>query len=310
MISYSAGVKEQLCRRTAYEVGLDAVSPDEMIKKRCDKCCALAFFYGVTMFSRRLDRETMTLSVENERLLEICTYIMIQYFLAVPDVREVEKGGRTRFEVTFGRDLVGRELFERLSDGERDFGFACSCNDCTRYFLRGAFLASGTIADPASDYRVEFVLKDRGLAEGLADFIGSELSPKTTKRRQDYVTYIKGNERVESLCTIIGAETVTLDIIEKSIEKETMNALNRSCNCENANLKKTVDASVKLRLAIKKLRDEGRFDSLPEELRVTAELREQYPDASLSSLCTMFEGGISRSGLNHRLKKIIEISEN
>ncbi|MBR6633188.1 MAG: DNA-binding protein WhiA [Clostridia bacterium] len=306
--SYSASVKERLCARTAFEVGLEAVAPDAF-SKRCEKCCALAFFYGVTLFSRRLERETMTLSIENEALLEICTYVMIHYFLAQPEVRQTERSGKKRFEVSFGRDLVGYELFEKLRDEEKDFAFALECESCKKYFLRGAFLSAGTISDPKSDYRIEFLLKDMKNAEALADFIGSEFSPRISKRRSDCVVYIKGNERTESFCTFIGAESVTLDIIEKSIEKETMNALNRSCNCEHANMKRTVNASVQIRQAIKKLRDSGKFATLSDDLKLTAELREQYPEASLSQLATMTEGGISRSGINHRLKKLIELSE-
>ncbi len=306
--SYSAKVKEYLLRRTAYEVGLGTSKPDEYSKK-CEKCCALAFFYGVTIFSRRLERETMTLSIENEELLEICTYIMIHYFLATPDVRQVEVRGKTRFEVSFGRELVGHELFEVFSDEKRDFSFALSCKDCNRYFMRGVFLSAGTLADPRLDYRVEFLLKDEKNATALSKFIDVSFSPRLTKRRAEYVVYIKGNERAESFCALIGAELATIDIIEKSIEKETMSSLNRSCNCEHANMQKTVNASVRIRQAITRLRESGRFNSLPDDLKLTAELREKYPEASLSALSQMFEGGISRSGLNHRLNKIIEISE-
>lgn len=306
--SYSSRVKDYLCSKTAFEVGLGGEFSDETVGK-CGKCCALAFFYGVTLFSRRLKRDTMTLSIENENLLEICTYIMIHYFLAQPEVRQTQRGGRTKFEVTFGRDLVGQELFERLSDEEKDFGFACECASCVRFFLRGVFLSSGTISDPDSDYRVEFLLRDMKNACALCDFIGQDLSPKISKRRSDYVVYIKGGERTEEFCTVIGAERVALDIMTKSIEKETMNALNRSCNCEAANMRKTVNASVQIRHAIQKLRESGKFDALPDDLKETAELRENYPDASLSELAKMTEGGISRSGINHRLKKLIEAAE-
>ena len=306
--SYSAGVKAYLCRKTAYEVGLGKTPPDSMVKK-CDTCCALAFFYGVTLFSRRLSRETMTLSIDNEELLEICTYIMIHHFLAKPDVRQTERGGKVKFEVSFGRDLVGHELSYMLDDEEKDFSFACVCERCPEFFVRGAFLSAGTLSDPSLDYRVEFLLKDMSGARALSDFLGEAFSPKTVKRKSDFVVYVKGNERTEELCTAMGAQKAALDIITASIEKQTMNELNRSCNCEAANMRKTVNASVQLRLAIQKLRDEGRFDMLPDDLKETALLREQHPDASLSELSRMTEGALTRSGINHRLKKIIELAE-
>lgn len=306
--SYSAGVKAYLCRKTAYEVGLGKLPPDT-VSKKCDKCCALAFFYGVTLFSRRLERETMTLSIENEELLEICTYIMIHHFLAKPEVRQTQRGGKLKFEVTFGRDLVGHELSLQLGDDEKDFSFACTCDRCPEYFVRGAFLSSGTLADPSLDYRVEFLLKDMATAEALSDFLGESFSPKTVKRKKDFVVYVKGNERTEELCTAMGAQKAALDIIAASIEKQTMNELNRSCNCEAANMKKTVNASVQIRLAIQKLKDSGKFDTLPDDLKETAVLREANPEASLSELARMTEGALTRSGINHRLKKIIELAE-
>lgn len=306
--TYSAGVKELLCRKTAFEVGLDSEKPDAT-SRRCDKCCALAFFYGVTLFSRRLRRDTMTLAIENERLLEICTYIMIHHFLATPDVRHTYRGGRTRFEVTFGRDLVGRELTDIFDSDYRDLSFACECENCVKMFVRGVFLSAGNVTDPGYDYRVEFLLKDLKTAESLSDFIGEYFSPKIVKRRSDHVVYVKGGERVEEFFALIGAEKVALDIMTTSIEKETMNALNRSCNCEAANMRKTVNASVAGCHAIQKLRDSGKFDYLPDELKEIACLRESYPEASLTELSAKTEGRISRSGINRKMKKLIELSE-
>ena len=215
--SYNSKVKELLCRKTAVEVGLDSEAENTSLK-RCDKCCALAFFYGVTLVSRRLKPETMTLSIENESLLEICTYIMIHHFLAKPDVKQIERSGKVRFEVTFGRDLIGRELFEKLNDDEKDFSFVCECEDCYRFFLRGAFLSTGMVYDPASDYRVEFIMKDSTNAKALTEFIGRYFAPKIIKRRSDYIVYIKGGERTEEFCALIGAESTAMDIINKSIE--------------------------------------------------------------------------------------------
>jgi hydroxymethylpyrimidine pyrophosphatase-like HAD family hydrolase len=153
--------------------------------------------------------------------------------------------------------------------------------------MRGVFLSAGTLADPRLDYRVEFLLKDEKNATALRKFIDAGFSPRLTKRRAEYVVYIKGNERAESFCALIGAELATIDIIEKSIEKETMSSLNRSCNCEHANMQKTVNASVRIRQAITRLRESGRFNSLPDDLKLTAELREKYPDMNISKISLM-----------------------
>ena len=303
--SYSMTVKEKLSEKTAKGIGLHGINKGKLT----DKCCSLAFFYGVTLLSKKLDKETMTLSLDNEKLLEICTYIMIQHFLAVPTVRERERAGKRKFEVSFKKELVGQDLHDKFFDEELDFSFASVCPNCLSFFLRGAFLGAGNITDPERDYRVEFVLGDKKTAESFLKFLSPYIEGKLTKRGTSYVVYIKGSERVESFFTLIGAESVSLDIIERTIEKETMNSLNRSCNCENANTKKTVTASVEVCYAIKKLRESGKYSSLPDELKKTAELREKYPEEPLSSLALLYEGGISRSGLNHRMKKLVELSK-
>ena len=282
-------VKESLSKKTALEIGLDNS------RSSIDKCCALSFYYGVMLLCKSLDKKSMTVSFDNEKLLEICTYVMIHHFLALPTVKEIKKGDKIKFEVSFKRDLVGMDLSDKLFDENLDFSFTLLCDKCAGYFLRGAFLASGNIADPQRDYRIEFVLGDINLARAFLKFLKGYTEARLLKRGSSYVVYVKGSERVESFCTLVGAERVSLDIIEKSIEKDKMNALNRACNCENANTKKTVSASVDVRFAIKKLRESGKFNSLPDELKKTAELREKYPDESLSSLVLLYEGGISRS---------------
>ncbi len=299
-MSYSTKVKKALSQTTAVEIGLETGE-----EKRINKCCTLSFFYGAMLFSNKLDKSTMTISLENEKLLEILTYIMIHHFLAKPTVRQIQKGGKTKFEVSFKRELLAKELSEMFETPSNEF----ECKNCLKFFLRGVFLASGNITDPERDYRAEFIVKSEALAKTLTEYIKPYTDAKVTKRGSAYVVYIKGSERIETFCALIGAKKVAFDVIEKSIEKDKKNALNRQCNCDSANIKKTVSASVDVRLAIKKLRDSGKFSSLPDELKKTAELREKYPEESLSSLALLYEGGISRSGLNHRMKKLIELSK-
>ena len=298
-MSYSTKVKKALSDTTALEIGLDGSD-----KKTINKCCTLSFFYGAMLYNKKLDKNTMTISLENEKLLEILTFIMIQHFLAKPTVKEIEKNGKKRFEVSFKRELIAKDLTEMF---ETPYEF--DCKNCLSYFLRGAFLASGNITDPERDYRVEFVVGTLGQAKSIIEYLNPYVDAKVTKRGSYYVAYIKGSERTENFSALIGAKKVAFDVIEKSIEKDKKNTLNRLCNCDSANIKKTVSASVDVRLAIKKLRDSGKFSSLPDELKKTAELREEYPDESLSSLALLYEGGISRSGLNHRMKKLIELSK-
>ena len=178
-------------------------------------------------------------------------------------------------------------------------------------FFRGIFLACGTVTDPDISYHVEFITPGESEAQALFSFLLVEgKEARLIERRSNFVVYIKGSERISDLFAEMGAGKYSLDIIEKSIEKEIKNNLNRSCNCENANIRKTVSASVEFKMAVEKIKECGMWNTLTEDLRQVAELRLAHPEASLSELCLLDEKtGLSRSGLNHRLKKIISIAK-
>ena len=126
-------------------------------------------------------------------------------------------------------------------------------------------------------------------------------------RGKGFVVYIKRSEMIINLLTLMGASMRSLELIETTIIKEANNKTNRMFNCDGANIKKTIEASIKQRQAIEYLKNRDILSSLPEELISAAQIRLDFPEASLKELCKNSKEPITVSGLNHRLNKIIEI---
>lgn len=181
---------------------------------------------------------------------------------------------------------------------------------CRRSFLRGAFLAAGTMSNPENSYHFEIALRSEQLAEEIAGLIRSfDIPARVTGRKKQYIVYIKDSSAVVDMLGIMEAHVSLMELENVRILKEMRNSVNRQVNCETANLHKTVSAGLKQIEDITYLRSSDRYAQLPESLREIAELREQYPDASLKELGEMMDPPIGKSGVNHRLRRIAEIVE-
>ena len=179
-------------------------------------------------------------------------------------------------------------------------------------FLRGVFVSCGSVTDPRKEYHLELVLPQRERAEELCRFIcehGISVKTAVRSRRRSHVVYIKESEIIEDFLTYIGAGLHSLEIMQIKVEKSVRNRVNRTVNCETANLFKTVDAADRVCDDIELIFSELGADRLRPELRRTALLRLANRDASLSELCGLSDEPLSRSGLNHRLKKLSAIAE-
>lgn len=176
---------------------------------------------------------------------------------------------------------------------------------CRRAYLRGAFLASGSISDPEKTYHVELTTRVPHLAHELKGIIGSyNLNAKVIKRKGYYLIYLKEGDHIVDFLNIIGAHSALLNMENIRILKDMRNSVNRIVNCETANLGKTVNASVRQINNIEYIRDNIGFKNLPRGLREIAELRLQYRDASLKELGEMLEPPLGKSGVNHRLRRL------
>ena len=181
---------------------------------------------------------------------------------------------------------------------------------CKRAFLKGMFLGSGCIVNPNTDYHFEITTKSKTYADYVIKIMNEfELSPKYIKRNSNHVIYIKDSEQISTLLAILGANKAVLEYENVRISKSIKNNINRSVNCETANLTKTIEAAVKQQEAIKKLKSEDKFNELNPKLKEIAALRLKYPDVSLDELALKCSYKISKSGVYHRLNKIVKLAE-
>lgn len=299
-MSFSAEVKEELC---ALGLGSDAT-----LKAQA---------YGMLLFGRAFSADRICLYTENEKVAHLYAQAIDDLTgVQVPVERSSDKKEGSRFFVVsvpeasqrervldcFGHTLKDITLRINRANTEDDDGASA--------FLRGVFLACGTLADPQKEYHLELAVPFRNLASDLVTVLGEyNLTPKTLVRKGGYVLYFKESEQIEDFLTLIHAINASLSIMNVKIYKDIRNRTNRVTNCDTANISKTVTAAanqVKDILMIQKRRG---LSSLPEDLQELATLRLQNQELSLRELGGLLSTPLSRSGVNHRLGRIHELAE-
>ncbi len=198
--------------------------------------------------------------------------------------------------------------FGNLSDPVSPLLLKSTC--CKRAFLRGAYLCIGSMSDPEKSYHLEFVCvrmaQAMQLQEILADF---EIEAKIVRRKKYYVVYVKEGSCIVELLGVMEAHISLMNLENLRILKEMRNSINRRVNCEAANITKTVNAAAKQVEDILTIRDTYGLGQLPDNLREMAEVRLEYPDATLKELGEYLDPPVGKSGVNHRLRKLSEIAE-
>lgn len=187
--------------------------------------------------------------------------------------------------------------------------FERGCDRCLGCFLRGVFFRFGYLTPPEKDALLTFDFYD-----DYAFYVQNVLQEagfdaKVTERRGKKLIYLKKSEAVSDIVSLMGAVKYSLKIMEVQVDKQCRNELNRMVNAETANLNRTAGASAKQLAAIHKLKEDKKFGALPIELQYAAEMRLAHPEANLEELRTYFDPPISKSGLNHRLRKIIDLAD-
>jgi DNA-binding protein WhiA len=184
-----------------------------------------------------------------------------------------------------------------------------SCNECRVSFLRGLFISCATVTDPENQYHLEFIFRRPESASAAYNFLADTFTaPKIINRINGVGLVYKSSSVIEDILSVIGANQAYFILINGKIEREIRNNENRATNCETRNIAASVDAAQKQISAIEKLKSEDKFDSLPQSLKETAEMRILYPSLPLSELAGKFAPPLTKSGLNNRLKKILELA--
>ncbi|MBE6773494.1 MAG: DNA-binding protein WhiA [Ruminococcaceae bacterium] len=303
-MSFSAEIKEEL------------IKIEEM-----PDCCAHAMTYGMLLFGRNFDSKDISLLTDNSAVGKKYALMTERVCGIMPDI-QISDAGKMTCEIRDESDIekvlscfstTGNERVKRIDRGnllneccEGDDGMSC----CNAAFLRGAFLSCGTASDPNKSYHIEFVVPYRTLSMDLLKLLTDYgLKAKHMVRRYINVIYIKDSESVEDLLTIMGATNASLSIMGIKIYKDMRNRTNRIINFENANLLKTASAAYDQISAIEKLKEKGGFEHLSPDLKQVAELRIENEEASLREIGEMCTPALSRSAVNHRLKKLIALSD-
>ncbi|WJH35730.1 DNA-binding protein WhiA [Paenibacillus sp. CC-CFT747] len=184
-------------------------------------------------------------------------------------------------------------------------------NCCKRSYLRGAFLAGGSVNNPeGSSYHLEIASMYEEHCHALVQLANKfDLNARCIERKKGFVFYIKEGEKIIELLSLIGAHQALLRFEDVRIMKDMRNSVNRIVNCETANLNKTIGAAVRQIENIKLLQKEIGLENLPEKLREVAEVRLMHPDVNLNEIGDLLKGTVSKSGVNHRLRKIDEMAE-
>jgi len=186
------------------------------------------------------------------------------------------------------------------------FGRDC----CKRAYIRGSFLGAGSISDPGRNYHIEFFTQDETLSSDLSKMINTYgIRSKVMERKDSYVVYVKDAEQIILLLNLMGAHNALLKFENIRVYRGFRNRINRLVNCETANMGKTIEASLRQIEKINYIKQYMGLNKLSRPLREIAELRLNYPDASLKELGEKLVPPISKSGVNHRIRKIEKIAE-
>ena len=210
------------------------------------------------------------------------------------------------------------KLFEKLSgegyglpDEDSVAEIACGCANCLKNYICGVFIACGTMTDPNSTtYQLEMRVTDEENANQLETLLEEcGLPPKRSTRSNSVILYYKDSESIEDFLNFIGAQKALFEVMNVKIRKELRNNANRLANCDAANIDKTINTAQLQIKAIEKIASSDQIKALPPELKMTADLRLENPEATLIELARLHEPPITKSGVNHRLKKLMELSE-
>ena len=297
-MSFSYDVKEELCR-TAQN----------------GKCCAMAECYGMLLYCNTFSSNEIKVITGNQMLgRRLAERFRSAFSITFDILPEEGKAGKQSYVINDPHKLG--HVFEAYGFSPESL-IAHHVNlgvleeeCCRRSFIRGAFLTGGAITDPAKSYHLELVTDHYSVSREMYSLLlEMGFLPKETARGGNYITYFKQSAAIEDFLTVIGAPIHAMKLMEAKIEKDMRNSVNRKVNCDTANATKIIDAAAAHIEAIERIVAAGAFDDLPEKLRQTALLRIQNPESSINELAEISVPPVTKSCMNHRLRKLVETSE-
>ena len=289
-----------------------AETKNELCRARVNRnCCALAESYGALLYCNTFSQNEIRLMTENEDFARRLPLLFQKAFgIRFDREPQTDKQGKMVFSVT------DKDKIDRIMDAigyDRRQSLAMHVNlalleeeHCRVAFLRGAFLAGGSLTDPQKSYHLELAATHLRASREVETLLREmKMNPKSIRRSAYYVIYFKQSDEIEDFLTMIGAPLAAMNMMNVKLEKDLHNQVNRKLNCDAANIDKSVEAARRQVREILLLQERGGcWEELPERLRETAELRLRFPELPLSELAGKFSPPITKSCLNHRLRKL------
>lgn len=300
-MSFATDTKKELCSFVSTDV--------EVLRSE---------LYAMLLLSREFSSQNIVFKTENKnvasRFVSLCTML----FSPIIERSQPLSNSSKIHTIRIIDSADCKRIFEFYGHDDRDINLRVNRanlpdDNCERAFIRGAFLACGSVTDPEKGYHLELCVVHKNLCTDMCNIIRDiedcTVKIKMLNRNGSYIGYIKDSEQITDLLTYMGASNSAMTVMGAKALKQIRNSINRRTNSEIANLQKVAGASATQIKAIRKLQDLGKFLSLSDELKAVAQLRLDYPELSLRDMGQMLDPPISRSGVNHRLTKLIELSQ-
>ena len=298
-VSFSANAKAEICRGIPQK-----------------NCCALAQCFGILLFCNSFSNSNIRIITESREFAQGLPKLFRRAFGFGFDVQPEEgASGKLNFHITDPQKIskiMEAFGFERNDTLALHINLSVIEDECCKTaFLKGAFLAGGSVTDPAKAYHLELATTHHIVAREAYTLFQEMLGfyPKSADRGGGQVLYLKQSDQISDCLTFLGAPVAAMGIMEARLEKELNNRVNRRCNCDDANTSKVVEAAQEQLAAIRVLREKGRAEQLPQKLLQALVAREENPEASLTELAAMMEPPITKPAMNHRLQKLVQMAK-
>ena len=298
-VSFSSAAKAEVCRQ---------------IPSR--HCCALAECFGILLYCNSFHSGGIKIITESRDFAYILPKLFKKAFdLDFDSYPSLAAPGKLVFQI-WDEDKIA-EIMDSFGFDAQDtlalhVNYPVVEDDCCKAsFLRGAFLAGGSVTDPEKGYHMELTTTHQSVARETDALIREVMPfpPKMAKRGGGQVLYIKQSEQISDFLTYLNARVAAMGIMEARLEKELNNKVNRRCNCDDANTSKVVEAAQEQLTAIRILKEAGLLEKLPDKIKQAAKAREENPSASLSELAAMMEPEITKPAMNNRMKKLVQLAK-
>lgn len=298
-ISFASSSRAEVCRALPHK-----------------RCCAQAACFGILLFCNSFQTDGIKIITESREFAYILPKLFKKAFdLDFDSYPSMEAPGKLVFQIWDPEKIAW--IMEAFGFSMEDtlalhVNYPVIEDDCCKVsFLRGAYLAGGSVTDPVKGYHMELTTTHASVARETDLLIREVMAfaPKSARRGGGHVLYIKQSEQISDLLAYLGAHVAAMGIMEARLEKELNNKVNRRCNCDDANTSKVVEAAQEQLNAIRILKEAGILDKLPEKMKQAALARENNPSASLTELAAMMEPPITKPAMNNRMKNLVKLAK-